>query len=177
MIIKSNQKKVIITTKYQVVLLVIVICLLASTVASAQQKNQNDNSIYNHEDKTQPTGYESFNDGLRMFVSLLVVLALIVGSVFLLKKLPIYRNLTRGAKQPVSLVHNLSLGHRRSVCVLKVADEILLLGLTSTNISLLSKMNADEFYSSESLQNLDDQKPLENNQSFLDQLKKMINKR
>ena len=168
-----------IESKWKFVLLFALMGLLTSNVASAlSQKDQNGVLIYDDENKTQLTSHETFNDGLRMFASLLVVLALIVGFIFLLKKMPIYKNLMRNAKQPISVVHNFSLGHRRSVCVLKVADEMLILGLTNTNISILSKMNVDEYYSSEFFEDVDpDNQNSLGNQNFFNQLKKLINKR
>jgi flagellar biogenesis protein FliO len=161
--------------KYLVFIATVIIFLLVSAIASAQKGKQTDNGIYNYENQIQSESYGSFGDSLRMFVSLLVVLALIIGSVFLLKKLPIYKSNNK-TKQSVSLIYNHSLGNKRSVCVLKFANEILLLGLTSTNISLLSKMDINEFYSSETLIDLDSQKSLNDNQSFIGHLKKIINK-
>jgi len=168
--IKKRNKR-----KYLVFIATMIIFLSVSAIISAQQKKQTDNELYNYENQLQSESYGSFGDSLRMFVSLLIVLALIIGSVFLLKKLPIYKSNNK-TKQSVSLIYNHSLGNKRSVCVLKFANEILLLGLTSTNISLLSKMNAEEFYSSESLNDLDNQKSIDDNQSFVEHLKKIINK-
>ncbi|HGJ66232.1 TPA: hypothetical protein ENS27_12775 [bacterium] len=161
--------------KYLVFIAIVIIFLSVSTVVSAQKEKQTDNVLYNYEGQNKSESYGSFGDSLRMFASLLVVLALIIGSVFLLKKLPIYKSNNK-TKQSVSLIYNHSLGNKRSVCVLKFANEILLLGLTSTNISLLSKMDINEFYSSETLIDLDSQKSLNDNQSFIDHLKKIINK-
>ncbi len=89
----------------------------------------------------------NFNALLRMTVSLLIVLSLIVGSVFLIKKLRIYKILMPSARNPVSIVSNISLGHRRSLCLVKVANEILVIGMTNNSMSLLSKINADDYYS------------------------------
>lgn len=84
--------------------------------------------------------------GLRMLSSLLAVLALIAGGVFLLKKLTPYKGMISNMEHSVSILSRSSLGQRRSICLVRIADEILVLGLTNTNISVLSKMDADEYY-------------------------------
>lgn len=104
---------------------------------------------YNQEniDNIQKDNYSNFDALLRMIVSLLIVLSLIVGGVFLLKKLRIYKLLAPDAKSPVSVISNIPLGSKRSLCLVKVANEVLIIGMTSTNISLLSKISADDYYS------------------------------
>ncbi len=85
--------------------------------------------------------------GVRMAVSLLLVLALIVGSVFFLKKITPYKGIISGAKNPVSVLSRIPLGQKQSLCLVRIADEILVIGLTGTTMSLLSKMKAEEYYS------------------------------
>ena len=84
---------------------------------------------------------------MRMISSLLAVLALIAGGVFLLKKLTPYKGMTSNTERSISILSRASLGQRRSICLVKIADEILVLGLTNTNISVLSRLDADEYYS------------------------------
>jgi flagellar protein FliO/FliZ len=153
---------------------IIVICLILviTSAVCAENEGKADDSSY-------AGGYDGFGDGIRMLASLLFVLALIVGGVFFLKKVPFYKRLVGGVKHPVSVLSNVSLGHKRSVCVVKVADEVLILGLTNTNISLLSKMNAQEYDSSENMVSEDTQnsKITGNDNGFLEQLKKAIHNR
>jgi len=84
--------------------------------------------------------------GIRMIVSLLLVLALIVAGVFLLRKMTPYKRLMSNAKHPMSVLSRISLGQKKSICLVKVAGEILVIGLTNTNMSILSKINADDLY-------------------------------
>lgn len=104
---------------------------------------------YNQEnmDNIPKDNYSNFDALLRMIVSLLIVLSLIVGGVFLLKKFRIYKLLAPNSKSPVSVISNIPLGNKRSLCLVKVANEILVIGMTSTNISLLSKISTDDYYS------------------------------
>jgi len=114
----------------------------------------------------QKDEYSNFNALLRMTVSLLIVLSLIVGSVFLIKKLRIYKILVPNTRNPVSIVSNISLGHRRSLCLVKVANEILVIGMTNTSMSLLSKINADDYYSAIDTNNKDKLSGNYNNKDF-----------
>lgn len=82
-----------------------------------------------------------------MISSLLAVLALIAGGVFLLKKLTPYKGIVSNMEHSISILSRASLGQRRSICLVRIADEILVLGLTNTNVSVLSKIKADEYYS------------------------------
>ena len=89
---------------------------------------------------------DGMDAGIRMVVSLLVVLAVIMGGVFLLKKVTPFRGIASDPKRPVLVLSKLPLGQRKSVCLVKIADEILIIGMTNTNISLLSKMSIDDYY-------------------------------
>ncbi len=102
--------------------------------------------------------------GIRMIASLLAVLSLIAGGVFLLKKLTPYKDMISNMEHSISILSRVSLGQRRSICLVKVADEILVIGLTNTNISILSKIDADEYYSKSDKKNHGD--PVEHKQSF-----------
>lgn len=96
------------------------------------------------------TEEDSGGGALRMTVSLLVVLALIAAGVFLLKKIAPYSGLIGSqahAKHPMIVLSRLSLGQKRAICLIRIADEILVVGITNTNMSLLSKINADDYYS------------------------------
>ncbi len=87
--------------------------------------------------------------GIRMTVSLLIVLALIAAGVFVLKKVSPYRGLAGDSAHPVSVISKIPLGQKKSICLVRVADEILVIGLTSANVSLLTKMNAEDYYRGE----------------------------
>ena len=95
------------------------------------------------------TAGDSGSGTLRMVVSLLVVLSLIFAGVFLLKKVGPYSGIIGSqaqAKHPMMVLSRLSLGQRRSVCLVRVGDEILVIGVTNANMSLLSKISAEEYY-------------------------------
>ncbi len=125
------------------------ICIFISLLVFFANAQSNVYLDYNQEsmDNIQKDNYSNFDALLRMIVSLLIVLSLIVGGVFLLKKFRIYKLLATDAKSPVSVISNIPLGNKRSLCLVKVANEVLIIGMTSTNISLLSKISVDDYYS------------------------------
>lgn len=109
-----------------------------------------------HQDQSEPQtlGLEDSSldtSGIRMIVSLLVVLALIASGVFLLKKIMPYRGLAANGNHPIQILSRVPLGQKRSICLVRIADEVLVVGLTNTNISLLSKMNADDYYDAQGI--------------------------
>ncbi|MGB9596031.1 MAG: flagellar biosynthetic protein FliO [Candidatus Poribacteria bacterium] len=158
--------------KYQIIIFftLIILIIISDLICFGSDITSSDGT----ENEIASPNYGNFGDSIRMITSLFFVLALIVGGVFLLKKIPLYRRFMLGSRNPVSVITSVSLGHRRSVCVVKVANEMLILGLTNTNISLLSKMDADEFLSYMNTDIIDSYKSDENKTSFLNQLKKFI---
>ena len=83
---------------------------------------------------------------VRMTVSLLMVLALIAFGVFLLKKITPYKGFASNVKNPILVLSKIPLGQKKSICLVKIADEILVIGMTNSNMSLLSKLNAEDYY-------------------------------
>ena len=130
----------------QFCMFLIPVCLLCLIPAKCAEASIN----ATHQDPSEPRtlGLEDGSldtSGIRMIASLLVVLALIAAGVFLLKKMMPYRGLAANEKYPIRVLSRVSLGQKRSICLVRIADEILVVGLTNTNISLLSKIDADEY--------------------------------
>ena len=157
---------------------IVFICLIILSIILIDVSAGEENQSVNTNDNTYSQGYDGFGDTVRLLASLLFVLALIVGGVYLLKN-NLYKRFAIGIKNPVSILSSISLGQKRSISVVRVADEILILGLTNTSISLLSKMKADEYCNSEdTVTKIEDRDISESNKGFLEQLKKAIkNKR
>ncbi len=119
------------------------LCLISMKSAEATigqtHQDQSETPTLGLEDNGLDTG------GIRMVVSLLAVLAFIAVGVFLLKKMMPYRGLAANGKHPIQILSRASLGQKRSICLVRIADEILVVGLTNTSVSLLSKINADDY--------------------------------
>jgi flagellar protein FliO/FliZ len=75
-------------------------------------------------------------DAGSMILSLLMVLALIIVSAFILKRF----NIAQQGTSRLSVVTNLSLGAKERVVVVQVGDKQLLLGVTAQQITLLDTL-------------------------------------
>jgi len=80
---------------------------------------------------------------LRMIFALFLVIALICLFVFILRKINPRRGITDN-QRPVQLMFQESLGQKRSICLVKVFDRVLVLGVTNAHISYLSTLENDE---------------------------------
>ena len=116
------------------------LCFMGLTTAVASPMDDQEDGT----DKTSMLGAT-----VRMIASLLGIMSLIAGGVFLLKKFSPYRGLGSGGKYQMTVMSKVSLGPKRYICLVKISDEILVIGITNTNISLLSKMRADEYLAEE----------------------------
>ena len=135
--------------------------LTADTPAAITHDTAQQGSLQFTDDETvrTPTEYapsidsEEVDSGsgiLRMVVSLLVVLALIAVSIFFLKKITPYSGIIGSnvqSKHPMVVLSRLSLGQRRFICLVRIVDEILVIGVTNTSMSLLSKISTEDYYS------------------------------
>jgi len=81
--------------------------------------------------------------GVRIFLALVLVVAILVGGAYLMKKL-LSRTPIGSAESPVRLIYQQSLGPRRSICLVKVLDKVLVLGVTGTSISPLMTLEGEE---------------------------------
>jgi len=79
----------------------------------------------------------------RMTASLLAVLGLIVACVFALKKLTRHKSFVTGN---ISIISSMPLGQKKSICLVRVSNEILIIGLTNSDMSLLTKMSLEDYY-------------------------------
>jgi len=116
--------------------------MAASVQATIGQADQDHSKPLNMglEDDRSDTG------AMRMVISLFLVLAFIAAGVFLMKKLTPYRGLAANARNSIQVLSRVPLGQKTSICLVRIADEVLVVGLTNTNMSLLSKMSADDYY-------------------------------
>jgi len=75
-------------------------------------------------------------DSTTMIISLLMVVALIIGCAMVLKKFQLTQQNVSGLK----IVTSLSLGTKERIVVVQVADKQLLLGVTSQQITVLDNL-------------------------------------
>jgi len=79
----------------------------------------------------------------RIGLSLLIIVGIIYISVFLLRRLS-GRKAGGGGGKTIRIIEQTYLSPKKSVCLLKLADRAVLVGITEANINLLTEMAWDE---------------------------------
>lgn len=116
-------------------------------------------------------GYEGYT---RVVSTLLLVIALIIATVYVLKKkYGVRTNLGRSSKL-IQVIDHASMGVKKSVFLVKVPGKHLLLGVTNDNIGLLTEVSNDDIALGKSGAGGDDRV---NKKEFLDIIKKSISER
>lgn len=123
----------------------------------SQQSDKQNNSVASAEEYLKYEGPKvdpipnMLSASLRMIVILLVLLALFFAVIFFIKKFQQRRSIQ--GKGPISVLFQLPVGSKEFICLVDVMGEILVLGVTSTQISLLFKIeDADALESLTELQ-------------------------
>jgi len=122
--------------------------LLLCHSASGTATDENTRSDFLKYKEPESETSNIFISSLRMIVSLLVVLAIIFFSLFLLKKLTA-RGRRVTAKNPIIVLSQAYIGPKKSICLVKIADEVLALGVTSSQISFLTKIEPQSLFKEE----------------------------
>ena len=118
-------------------------CSISNPLCGAT-KSYGDN-IYETENAANESGDRSIMDSvIRMISSLFAILALIVACAFILKKLTRYKGTANNGN--IAIISSLPLGQKKSMCLVRVSNEILIIGITNTNINLLTKMSLEDYY-------------------------------
>jgi flagellar protein FliO/FliZ len=76
----------------------------------------------------------------QMLIGLTVVIALLLGSLWLIKRLAA----PRGAAAGLKLLGGMSIGSRERIVLVEVADKVLVLGVTSASVNTLHTLNASQ---------------------------------
>ena len=77
---------------------------------------------------------------MNVFLATLIVLALVGGLAWLVRKGPLARLASAG--RPVAVESAIPLGERRSLVIVTVEGRRLLLGMTATSISLVTELRS-----------------------------------
>jgi len=111
------------------------------------------------------SGYEEYK---RVISTLLIVIALIIATVYVLKKKYGVRTNIRGKRRLIQIVDHTPMGVKKSVSLVKVPGKHLLLGLTNDRIELITEIANEDI--------ADDSEPV-NKKEFLNLVKKSIAER
>lgn len=88
-----------------------------------------------------PTGELTVWDFLRMFLILAAVIGMIVGFIYLLKKIS---GQAANANNPIKVLHTHVLGGSRTLYLVEVGEEILLIGSGDSSVSLIKQIDSQE---------------------------------
>ncbi len=75
---------------------------------------------------------------------LFVILALVLGLLYLLKRFGHKAGLSMAGGHDLKILGQLGLGPKRSLVVVRFLNKILVLGVTDTQINLVTEMTADD---------------------------------
>jgi len=81
---------------------------------------------------------------IRLALTLGLIVAVIVGTVWLLKRVMARRWPGRVRNQPIHVLDRIQLAPKRSLDVVAVGERVLLLGVTETTISFLTELTPEE---------------------------------
>jgi flagellar biosynthetic protein FliO len=119
----------------------------------------------NNEGKPQ---IPSFSKSLfKSFISLLIVIALIILTSYILKRFFLTKSKFGSPEKTMKILSNLYIGEKKRICLVEVLGKILVLGITNSNISLLTEIEGEKVMDIVS----DIQKNETNNRSFTKILK------
>lgn len=79
-----------------------------------------------------------------MMVWLCLILALLFVALYLLKRYGAKAGLPMGMRSEMKMLGQLSLGPKRNLVVVRFLNKILVLGVTDTQINLVTEMDADD---------------------------------
>ncbi|MCK5126313.1 MAG: flagellar biosynthetic protein FliO [candidate division Zixibacteria bacterium] len=80
----------------------------------------------------------------RIGMALIIIICVIYGTVFMLKKLSGKRLGGGGRFKTVTVIEQTYIAPKKSVCLLKMADRAVLVGVTDNTISMLTECNWDD---------------------------------
>ncbi len=119
-------------------------------------------------DSVKGSTFDGYKEYTRVISTLLIVIALIIATAYVLKKKYGLRTNIRGKGRLIQIVDHAPMGMKKSVSLVKVPGKHLLLGLTNDRIELITEI-ANEHIAGNS-------EPV-NKSEFMDLVKKSISER
>lgn len=119
--------------------------IAGETEPAVTGEDQNLSSVATMEETAEvPTVTDMLLPSLtRIALSLMVIVVIIYGVVYMLRKLSGNRLGGRRKNKTIQMVEQTYLAPKKSVCLIKMADRAVLVGVTDTHISMLTEMEWD----------------------------------
>lgn len=138
------------SNKLAIIVLLLFICLFSVEIenkvfAAEEGKDWFTNGSNN---KTSPINFDGYT---KMASTLLIVLALMIGTVYVIKrKYGIKTNIGRGRKR-LHVIDHISLGVKKTVFLVKVPGKHLLIGATNERIELITEIANEDIGDNEAI--------------------------
>ncbi len=149
--------------------LVLMCYMLTPTILNCEVYAGDKGSGWFNSDSSDSPSFGGFDGYTRVAGTMLVVVSLIIGTVFILKrKYGVQANLGKN-KKLIQIIEHTPIGVKKSISLIKVPGKYLLLGVTNDKIGLITEV------ANEDMNNGNDSNV--NKKQFLDLIKKSISER
>ncbi|MBI5183075.1 MAG: flagellar biosynthetic protein FliO [Nitrospinae bacterium] len=102
--------------------------------------DQDKGGYLNYEEPVPPPVPDLFSATLKMIVSLIIVLSLILIIYYLVKRFLLKDNGLIGNNRLIKVISTSFIGPKKAITLVEVANEILVLGISNNNISMLTRL-------------------------------------
>ena len=82
----------------------------------------------------------------RMIIVLIIIVPIIYGVIYLLKKLKSKQILFGSPSDTFEIIERIPVGQNKQICLFRVKGKILFLGVTEKNINLIKEMDEKELF-------------------------------
>ncbi|MFV1950749.1 MAG: flagellar biosynthetic protein FliO, partial [Nitrospinota bacterium] len=101
---------------------------------------QDNGNYLNYEEPLPPSVPDLFSTTVRMIVSLIIVLSVILIIYYLVKRFLLKGNGMIGGNRLIKVISTNFIGPKKAITLVEVADEVLVLGISNNNISMLTRL-------------------------------------
>ncbi len=101
---------------------------------------QDNGNYLNYEEPLPPSVPDLFSTTVRMIVSLIIVLSVILIIYYIVKRFLLKGNGMIGGNRLIKVISTNFIGHKKAITLVEVADEVLVLGISNNNISMLTRL-------------------------------------
>jgi flagellar protein FliO/FliZ len=152
----QNHRRVIITTAVLAALLLVGVIMMRTDLAEAQRGLPPDNAATvasedaaatNTQTELPPTGAEPpslFSAVIKMISALALVIALVYGALYLLRRLMGRRLRGSGGKGSLEVLETTYVGQHKAISLVRVGQRSVLVGVTDNQITTLTELDNEE---------------------------------
>jgi len=115
------------------------------TPSELDKKGEKEEGLFLDLDKKEGPEIPSLSESLiKAFGSLAIVIALIILTVYLLKKFFFAKGEFKGSDKALKMLSNIYIGDKMRICLVEVLGKVLVLGISGSSINLLTEIEGDK---------------------------------